>query len=352
MGMPLYPNLFVGLVGPPGAGKTLPIMGMSRIYKELEDHKISPSSISNAALTDCLDEATRRIVMPMSDPSYVEFNSLYVVSRELGVLLPSYDSEFMSSLCDLYDCGLYTQRRRTKGIDIKIPNAQINLLAATTPSYLNGFLPEGAWQQGFTSRTIFVYAGNSEPKNIFDDPTGTPKLSRDLVDDLKIIAEYYGKLEFTEAAVEAIKAWHFAGGPPVPEHPKLSSYCARRTEHLLKLCIVAALSRGNFKMEIEVGDFQTALDWLIEAEFFMPDIFRAMKSGGDQNVIEETWHFIYTIAMKERKPLQEHRVVGFVAEKTPSHNVMRILELMVRSKFLVWDEITRTYAPTQKKPFS
>lgn len=350
--MPLYPNLFVGLVGPPGAGKTLPIMGMSRIYKNLEDHKISPSSVSNAALTDCLVDAARHIVRPMSDPSYVEFNSLYVVSRELGVLLPAYDSEFMSSLCDLYDCGIYSQRRRTKGIDIKIPNAQINLLAATTPSYLNGFLPEGAWQQGFTSRTIFVYAGNSEPKDIFNDPAGSPNLSRDLVDDLKVIAQYYGKLEFTADAVQAIKAWHLAGGPPTPEHPKLTSYCARRTEHLLKLCIVAALSRGNTRMEIELEDFQTALDWLVEAEYFMPDIFRAMKSGGDSAVIEETYHFLYQIAVKEKKGVAEHRVVAFVHERTPSHNVMRILELMVRSKHIIWDEITRTYMPATHRPFT
>jgi hypothetical protein len=350
MGMPLYPNLFIGLVGPPGAGKTLPIIGMSRLFASLEEHFISPSSISNAALTDCLMEAKRRIVRPALNPPYTEFNSLYVISRELGVLLPGYDTEFMSSLNDLYDCGLYSQRRRGGGIKFEIPNAQINLLAATTPSFLNGLLPEGAWQQGFTSRTIFVYSGASQPKNIFDDITGDDSLSRALKSDLKIISELYGKLEFTEPAVSTIKAWHMSGGPPAPEHPKLTSYVTRRTEHLLKLSMVAAIVRSSSTMTIELEDFQTALDWLLEAESFMPDIFRAMRSGGDSTVIEETWHFVWQIFTKEKKPVQEHRVIGFVHERTPSHNVMKILDLMVRSKLLIYDPVNMTYSPAPRVP--
>jgi hypothetical protein len=282
---------------------------------------------------------------------FVDFNSLYVISRELGVLIPGYDSEFMSSLCDLYDCGTYSQRRRTHKINIQIPNAQINLLAATTPSYLSSFLPEGAWQQGFTSRTFFVYSGAAEPKDVFSDPSGNGTLFRTLTNDLTAIAGCYGKLEFTPEAAHTIKEWHFAGGPPVPEHPRLASYCARRTQHVLKLSMVAAMARSDFYMTIELQDFQTALNWLVEIEEAMPDIFRAMRSGSDNTVIDEISHFVFQIYAKEKKIIQEHRVVGFAHERTPSHNVMKLLDLMVKSKYLVYhnEAMGTGYTPGRRR---
>jgi len=258
----------------------------------------------------------------------------------------------MSSLNDLYDCGKYSQRRRGGGINFEIPNAQINLLAATTPSFLNGFLPEGAWQQGFTSRTILIYSGASEPKDIFDEPYGDDRLSRDLINDLKTVSQYYGKLEFSEEAVRTIKSWHMSGGAPTPEHPKLLSYNTRRTEHVLKLSMVAAVARGNSAMTIELEDFQTALNWLVEAESFMPDIFRAMRAGGDTAVIEDTWHFVWSTYAKNKKKVPEHWLIEFVHQRTPSHNVMKIIELMVRSKLLIEtvEATGSSYSPAPRNP--
>src|SRR6266576_809623 len=140
----LYPHLFVILVGLPGSGKTVAMNAGVSLFKELitdQGPHLSPTSMSAASMSDALASAVRKILRPTENPAFVEFNSLFIASRELGVLMPMYDNSFMSTLTDIYDGEEYRQTRRVKSIDFTIQSPQINLLAATTPSYLNKFLP-------------------------------------------------------------------------------------------------------------------------------------------------------------------------------------------------------------------
>src|SRR5262245_36744470 len=112
--------------------------------------------MTSASLIDALNESARRIVR-LGDPPYIEFNSLTVISRELGVLIPSWEAALMNNLTDIYDGYVVDQKRRGKDLRIKIDYPQINLLGACTPSYLNEVMPAGAWDQGFISRTLLIY---------------------------------------------------------------------------------------------------------------------------------------------------------------------------------------------------
>jgi hypothetical protein len=267
-------------------------------------------------------------------PPYVEFNSLMVLAGELGVLLPIYDNDFMNVLTAIYDCYPYAERRRSKDLKIAIPSPQLNLFAATTPSYLNALLPEGAWDQGFISRMILVYSGERILSPLFMEDSRDEAMYSALLTDLKIIGEYYGQLTFDNDAAERISNWHTMGGPPVPEHPKLAHYVTRRTAHALKLSMVAAACRGDFNYDISLSDVETALTWLLEAENAMPDIFRSMNSGGDSAAIEDTWYMVWQTFSKEKKPVSHARVVAHLRARVPSHSVDKIIDIMVKSEML------------------
>lgn len=353
MGSALFPGLFVLLVGPPGVGKGQAIYPGEAMLRSVPEIKVGPSDMTAASLIDALNEAVRRIIL-RGDPPFLEFNSLTVISRELGVLIPSWETSMMNSLTDIYDGFTVDQKRRGKDLRIKISNPQINLLGACTPSYLNQVMPAGAWDQGFISRTLLIYSGDRPSKDPFAEDTQGDvggRLYNDLLHDLKTISLEYGQMSFTTPAATAIKAWVKAGCVPEPTHQKLQFYNARRIAHLLKLCMIASMSHSSDKI-ITLEHYSEALNWLVEAERYMPDIFKSMSSGGDSAAMEEAWNYVWTLYSKEHKPIAEHRIVHFLRERVPAHSVMRVLEIMVKSRMVeisLSDKGFQGYKPTSRE---
>lgn len=330
LNMDLYPNLYIVLCGPPGVGKTVVTAYVEDLWRTITALHVAPKSVSKASLIDSLNDAKRTKTIIGEKSIYLEYNSLLVNAGELGVLIPAYDSDFMNILTDIYDCRTYEERRRGKDLHILIKKPQINLLAATTPSYLNSTLPEGAWDQGFLSRTFLVFSGETTLVDIF----ATEGIAEDefakLRSDLRGISEIMGQFGFDDPTRNAIRAWHMGGGQPRPEHPKLVHYNTRRSAHLLKLCMVASAAESDERV-IRLSHYRTALDWLLEVEETMPEIFKALGSRGDGQTIEEALHFIFKAYMATKEPVSEHRLINFLAERVPSYNVLRIVEIMEKT---------------------
>lgn len=351
-GSELYPNIYAILVAPPGVGKTEVVWRVRSMWESLEEHHIAGSSVTKASLIDSLNEAERRIVRPEQSPPVFSFNSLQIASNELGVLLPAYDNEFMNALTDLYDGKNYSERRRTAKINIQIKHPNLTIFAGCTPGYLRETLPPGAWDQGFLSRVLLIYSGETELRSLFDEEETNTELDLALKARLAEISELMGRFVFTKDAAQFIDAWHLGGQEPKPDHPRLAHYNTRRTAHLLKLSMIASTS-SRLDLRITIEDIRRALDWLIEAEFYMADIFKSMTSGGDSQLIEDTWHHLYTLYMKDKKPIGEHRMVHFLQERTPTHNIVRVLEIMERSKMIqktLAPGVGTAYVPVKLKP--
>ena len=325
---PLYPNLYTTLIAPPGVGKTFIIKTVRELWKGLKNHHVAKSAMSRASLVDSLREAKRQKVVN-NNTKVIQFESLLIASNELTVLLPAYDADFMGTLTDLYDCHPYGEKKRTSDLDYEMDSPQLNILAGTTPSYLNNLMPEGAWDQGFVSRLFMVYAGSTPPSDLFVVNGASVNALNDLIHDLNMIGDLYGELKFTVEAAQAINAWHKAGGPPRPDHPRLQHYNTRRTAHMLKLCMVACVSSGQ-KLVITEEHFTLAKQWLLDMESRIPDIFKAMSSGGDMKVINDAWHFLYKLYAKEGKPIREARLIRFISERSPSNAVERLVQIMAK----------------------
>lgn len=351
----LFPNQYILLVGPAGVGKSLCTSAAFEFLDEVRTPEtpfhIAPTSVTKASLIDALEEAERRIVRPLETPAVVSFNSLTIIANEFGVFLPSWEAEFMSTLTDLWDCGRYAETRRTSKLNIMLPNTQLNMLSADTPTHLNNLLPEGAWEQGFMSRTLIVYSGEMVHTDLFSFNGTDLGLHADILSDLQSVYRMYGEFEVVDEVKLAINEWSQKGCPPVPDHPKLISYRIRRLQHLLKLCMVASAA-GDSDRIITLDHYAEALDWLLELEAYIPDVFKAMRSGGDGRVIEEAWHYAYSIWIKNKEPVPEHRLVAFLQERTPVYNITRMLDVMVQAKLLT-KKFTGSggigYEPKQRK---
>lgn len=327
----LYPNLYIILVGPPGVGKSVVVKLAGEVLRALKEIFVAADSVSSASLIDNIKDSQRAVIGPFP---YV-YNALQVIASELGVFIPAYDPMFMNTLTKMYDGESYEERRRTGKVQhVKIENPLLSILGSCTPSYLNSFLPEGAWDQGFTSRTIFVYHGTLEKHNIF---TKVPQhnfnegLLRDLVVDLNAVNSLRGEFIWTEDAMAAATFWFHKDCPPVPEHAKLKHYLSRRITHVLKLAMVSSVNKNN-EMKVTAENFEEAKNWLLEAEDRIPEIFVGIATTEEARAIEDLVFIVKKHYERTKKPVGEHILVDFLKDRVPIYTINKILEVLTRTR--------------------
>lgn len=321
---PLYPNLYVFIVGHPGVGKNRIIRVAKRYMNELPEFHFAPTSLTGAALVDTL-AASKRFIARLPDPP-IEYNNTVITAEELTAFMHKYDDEMVGLLSAFYDPDPYAQSRRGRDIKIKIDHPQVNLMSGTTPSNLVQLMPDSAWDQGFTSRVIMVH---SDERIIGDDFAGTSRgMDDSLVHDIKMIGALSGEFKVTQEYRSAVNDWRALGEPPVINHPKLLHYKTRRRVHLYKLSMVSAADRGDVLL-LTKDDFNRALGWMLEAEALMPDIFTSGSTGTDARAIDEIFHHIKIADKGDGVP--EHQIVNFARSRVPMHSILRVIEIMVAS---------------------
>jgi hypothetical protein len=256
-----------------------------------------------------------------------EYNTITINADEIGTFMSKYDKEMGDGLSTLYDPDPYGHERRGNEIKIKIKSPQVNMLCGATPSTLMEVIPEGAWGQGLMSRVVMIY---SDERIIGDDfETITRARDASLIADLARINGLRGEFKVTEDYRSAVNAWRQGGEFPLPNHPRLIHYNSRRRVNLYKLSMVSAIDRSDVLL-LTRDDFERALRWLVEAEHWMPDIFKAGVMNADAAAIEDIYHFVLTRAHKEWG-MPEFKIVNFAKDRVPLHSIMRIMEIMVQT---------------------
>ena len=156
-----------------------------------------------------------------------------------------------------------------------------------------------------------------------------------------------GRCVFTQDAQVELVRWYRAGLDPAPEHSKLMHYNGRRLLNILKLSMIAAVSR-SCALEITLHDLTRARDWLLHAEELMPDVFREMTQKSDAQVIQELHFFLWRLWVKEKKGIHESRLIHFLHNRVPSEKILRVIEMAERSNIISRAAGTSTYVPRAK----
>jgi hypothetical protein len=352
-----YPNLYVWLVAPPGVGKQV-IDDGKELFRRLETDKslhklfIAPDSMTRASIVDDLAKA-KQVYLPLAGPP-VEYHSMTIFAEEMGVLMPGYDGDFLGKLNKLFNNppDHIETRRHGPVRELRISNPQLSFLAGTQPGWMTEVLPETAWSTGLTSRTIMVYASQTPFRDLFTEFDEDPGLATNLVERLRQLTRLYGECELSPEATQRLLEWHRAGGPPAPRHSKLEHYLRRRTNlHVIKLSIIAGVSRTG-RLRVELEDCDRAIEWLVEAEKVMPDIFRAMVGRSDAQVIEELHYYLTALwRAGKMKPVPEEKLFHFLHQRVPSEKVEKILAIAERSNVIARLAGEALYIPRAKQEF-
>jgi hypothetical protein len=350
-GYQTYPNLYIMLVGKPGTGKQI-VDEVWALWKHTKNgvgpaFHVAPTSVTKATLVDNLGKAKLKRMIPGCPPGY-SYSSLLVAAEEFGALFPNYDTEFLGTLNKIYNNPTeHTEERRTgnvRELDIKFP--QLNIIGGEQPGRLAEMYPETFWSTGFASRTIMVYSEGLPPTDLFQDVEEDLPARTRLHEALEYCSKLYGQMRWHPDAAEKLNTWHKAGGPPTPQHTKLAHYNKRRTNlHAPKLAMLSAISRTGGLL-IDPIDVTRAIEWMIEAEASMPDIFRAMAAKSDTVVIEELYYYVQSVwARQQRQPVHVSYMWEFLRSRAPSERIGKIIEVAERAGVFERLGGTDTYIP-------
>jgi len=92
--------------------------------------------------------------------------------------------------------------------------------------------------------------------------------------------------------------------------------------------MVSSADRGD-SLLLTLEDLNRAMSWLLEAEIFMPEIFKAGSTQADAKAMDEIYHFL--LVGGGNKGLSEHQVVNFAKERLPIHSCTNAIKVMETS---------------------
>lgn len=347
---PQYANLYTMLVAPPGIGKSQAINPAEGLLKATKKFQIAPNSVTAASYIDALQRAHRTVLKP-NNTGMLDYHHIFVFAAELGVFINAHDLNFLSIINELFDhkASYREERRHSLKDPIDIPNPMTTLLVGSQPGFLATLLPEAAWTMGWTSRLLMVYSSSMPDVPLFGEYKNTDAEQKRLVAKLDECADYYGEMKWDAKAIHEMESWRKNKWGPVPDHPKLANYIPRRgTIFAVKLAMVAAMSRGE-ELAIRLQDVERARGWLLEIEALMPQIFRDMIMKSDDQVIEETFQYIFSIYVKHRTPIAESTILRFLSQRTPAEKAEKIMSLMEKAGILQRQAGTETYIPLARE---
>lgn len=284
---PLFPNMYIIMVGDPGVGKTMvldPIVQCLKYHKLPSPHEmrkdLRPTKIvnpeeQNAILQDQGSEVVEgkslepKLIIPIGAdcttfeqlirdhvnairrtalgkktklaPSGVYTHStLCFVLGEISSLFHKEADKVVNYLIKVFDCGDYDYKTKHNGQDI-LRKSCLNFLGGTTPSFMEETFNDKLINDGFAARTVFVFESAAR-FNRFTIPKETEEQLRckqDVINHIGALSKLYGQVEYEPDAFEVFRQYIEDELPNrrVNSNVKLNGYYSRKNIHIQKLAM-------------------------------------------------------------------------------------------------------------------
>ena len=332
-----YPNFCIIFVAPPGiVSKSTTINHGMGLLRELPHIRFADDATTYPEFVRALAAADNTFVFddPSADPTKMDWLrqcAMTAAVSELGTFLKVEDEDALNCFTDLLDCrSSYVKSTKHNGRD-EIECPFVNILGATTPSWIQDKLKAqiGGW--GLSSRIIFVYADRKKqyiwsPSAQLANKTHFDHIHSQLVDDLAQIASLHGTMKATKDADKLCKKWYEdtqARSEAYQESPEYDNwtgyFLARKPVHMRKLAMILSISRSD-DLLIEKRDVEGAISVLEGVErdivtVFKPKAVTTALALNEQAVLERIVAEV-TAAGRMTKKAALLRAVRFVDSDT------------------------------------
>lgn len=275
------PNFYIIFVAPPGVvAKSTSITMSYPLLSQVKGVHFGPSSATWQALFDAFIDSKQFIEF---ESKKIPMCALTVVASELGTFLRPDEDDFTSFLIDMWDGKDVPTERRTKqdGV-LRVEQPWLNIIGATTPSWLQTNMPAAMAEGGLTSRIVFVWGDTKRHLSAFPDEFIEDRdyihAKEKLIDDLRLISNLKGPYTLAPDAREWGRAWYNKLHETRPLHlmnARYSGYLARKQTHMMKLAMILAAAKRQ-ELVIRLEDMHHADLCLSTVEKDMNKVFESI----------------------------------------------------------------------------
>lgn len=324
LGLPLFANLFVILVGSPTIGKSLIQGSVNKLLIPFASQiVVGPSSVTPQKLIEKMGETFGPAEGEQGKWSWMQSVS------EIGTFVKKADIPQLQELAVLWDCpDVYQAATISRGEDT-LYYPYLVFLACAQPEWMNAVLSIDTMNMGLPSRVIFVLEETKRDVPLFQD---VPDSQYERVAGLlKPIAKIAGKMPWTREAQKVLVDWKAAGMPTeggkiIPAEGPIEYYLGRRLLHVGKLAMLWAAAEHPMSIFIEADDVRRAMETLFEVERNIPRVFAGIGGNPyrmrEEDVLRE---------LKKRGTISEETVYDILGKNFPTiHSELVMKSLMAR----------------------
>ncbi len=238
--LPVHHNWYIILSAESGTTrKSTAVRAIEKIISPLHEGLVIGTKVSPERLTTSLADKSEN----------KDSASCVIAVPELVTLLgkEGYMVNMPGLLTDLYDCPEYLEGGNKDGKTFAIKNVFVNLLSASTPSWLVTAINPQVIEGGFTSRVIFV--AESKRKKAIPWPSRT-RISeariRKTLQGIRDKAQTVGAIPCKGSALVVFKRWYVSR--LAHKDAYRASFEAREDDHVLKLASCLSLNDETFEI--------------------------------------------------------------------------------------------------------
>ena len=283
---PIYGNMYILLVGPPGCRKNTAINLADKLLGET-NVRYSPDDTGGqrqGLLTALINQTEKST--PMEDmmqqqedilsgkvpidltpgaPATVDMHTLHIKASEFGSFMGQNNMELARFLVKMWDGDDY--HYMLKNSSQRVTNPLLSMIGGTTPTDIALILPQEAMGQGFMSRVILCFA--SKKYQHISRPRPLPETQKQWFKDRFkwIWYEAHGQIKENRPAQLALDSLY--QNRIRIDDTRFLHYLERRHTHLIKTSMALAVLRKS--MVITETDVNDAHFILTETELTMPD---------------------------------------------------------------------------------
>lgn len=365
-----FPNMYVVLVGPPGTVKKSTTIGIgARLLRDIPNIHIGADCTTWQDFVKQVGEAkdmfasgdptveggvAHEAISPSLGDDFADslMNQVQTVTcalnltiSEWGTFIDPEDRQMINVLTELWDCKLdqaFVKSTKTQGSDT-LMNPFVNMIAGTTPKWMNDNFRGrfGGW--GFSSRCIFLHCKEPERFVAYPHKLWTGKHDEWMTkfrEDLLVISHLQGEMRLEPDAEAFGEQWykaHMQRKISLDNHPNhdpwLSYYLARKFDHAHKLAIVLCASRGS-SLRISLRDLQDAIHRTDEVEDELSQIFITRESvNRDAKINMDVWNGLAAI-IRNDGGIELWRALAFTTQYLTGGRANELINHLLNARYL------------------